>query len=164
MLARIPHTRLLRHAGLFTWAMVGLPLLYTWLGPQFAGDAGDELALRPMPWQGWASYLAFGAGYAWLTRSLGGRGRNPADYLLLVVLTLRCAAIGNVRALLDLVVMTSYVSLFAFGRFIYKLYVFGHNLDPDAPIKVKPFTPAIFGTKQIANFSTSVRSKVPVWA
>ncbi len=92
MLARIPHTRLLRHAGLFTWAMVGLPLLYTWLGPQFAGDAGDELALRPMPWQGWASYLAFGAGYAWLTRSLGGRGRNPADYLLLVVLTL--AALG----------------------------------------------------------------------
>lgn len=74
---------------------------------------------------------------------------------LLVVLTLRCAAIGNVRALLDLVVMTSYVSLFAFGRFIYKLYVFGHELDPEAPIKIKPFTPAIFGTKHVANFTTS---------
>ncbi len=74
---------------------------------------------------------------------------------LLVVLTLRCAAIGNVRALLDLVVITGYVSVFAFGRFVYKLYVFGHDLDPEAPLKIKPFTPAIFGSKQIANFTTS---------
>lgn len=31
---------------------------------------------------------------------------------------------------------------------------FGHNLNPDAPVKVPPFTPVIFGTKQIANFTT----------
>ncbi len=74
---------------------------------------------------------------------------------LLIVLALRCAAIGNVRSLIDLIVMTGYVTVFAFGRFIYKLYVFGHNLDPTAPLKVKPFTPAIFGTKQIANFTTT---------
>ncbi len=73
---------------------------------------------------------------------------------LLAILALRCAAIGNVRALLDLVVITSYVSVFAFGRFVYKLYVYGHTLDPEAPIKLKAFTPAIFGTKQIANFTT----------
>ncbi|MBP9205173.1 MAG: hypothetical protein KBG28_14485 [Kofleriaceae bacterium] len=73
---------------------------------------------------------------------------------LLIVLTLRCAVIGNVRALVDLVVLGSYIGAFAFGRFVYKLYVFGHNLDPDAPLKIKPFTPAIFGRKQIANFST----------
>ena len=74
---------------------------------------------------------------------------------LLVMLALRCAAIGNVRALVDLVVVTAYVTAFAFGRFIFKMYVFGHNLDPTAPLKVKPFTPAIFGTKQIANFTTT---------
>jgi hypothetical protein len=74
---------------------------------------------------------------------------------LLLVLTLRCAAIGNIRSLIDLAVLTGYISVFAFGRFIYKLYVFGHNLDPSAPLKIEPFTPAIFGTKQIANFSTS---------
>lgn len=91
MFARISHTRLLRYAGLFTWAMVGLPLLYSWLKPKLAEDLA-ELALRAMPWQGWLAYLAFGAGYAWLTRDLGGRGRNAADYLLLVVLTL--AALG----------------------------------------------------------------------
>ena len=74
---------------------------------------------------------------------------------LLVVLALRCAAIGTIRSLLDLVVLTGYVTVFAFGRFIYKLYAYGHNLDPTAAFKVKPFTPAIFGTKQIANFTTT---------
>jgi copper chaperone NosL len=74
---------------------------------------------------------------------------------LLLVLALRCAAIGNVRSLVDLVVLTGYVTVFAFGRFVYKLYVFGHNLDPTAPLKVKPFTPAVFGTKQVANFTTT---------
>jgi copper chaperone NosL len=72
----------------------------------------------------------------------------------LLILGLRCAVIGNVRALLDLLVITSYISLFAMGRFVYKLYVYGHVLDPEAPMKIEPFTPAIFGTKQIANFQT----------
>ncbi len=88
MFARIPHTRLLRYAGLFTWAMVGLPLLYFWLRPQQVAG-GDNLA---MPWQGWVAYTAFGAGYVWLTRNLGGRRRSAADYLLLLVLT--AAALG----------------------------------------------------------------------
>ncbi len=88
MFARIPHTRLLRYAGLFTWAMVGLPLLYFWLRPQQVAG-GDNLA---MPWQGWVAYIAFGAGYVWLTRNLGGRRRSAADYLLLLVLT--AAALG----------------------------------------------------------------------
>lgn len=73
---------------------------------------------------------------------------------LIAILALRCAAIGNVRALLDLLVVTGYVSVFAFGRFVYKMYVYGHTLDPEAPIKLKGFTPAIFGKKQIANFTT----------
>ena len=72
----------------------------------------------------------------------------------LALLALRCAAIGNVRALVDLAVLTSYIALFSLGRFAYKLYVFGHELAPDAAVKVKPFTPAIFGSKQIANFTT----------
>ena len=88
MFARIQHTRLLRYAGLFTWAMVGLPLLYFWLRPQQVGG-GENLA---MPWQGWVAYVAFGAGYVWLTRNLGGRRRSAADYLLLLVLTV--AALG----------------------------------------------------------------------
>src|SRR5574338_53428 len=93
MFARISHARVLRYAGLFTWAMVGLPLLYSWLGP-YTSAPDEEVALRPMPWLGWLAYLAFGAGYAWLTRSLGGRGRHAADYLLLIVLTLAALAVS----------------------------------------------------------------------
>src|SRR5512139_1609193 len=51
----------------------------------------------------------------------------PFGLGLLIILTLRCAAIGNVRALVDLVVVAGYIGGFAFGKFVYKLYVFGHN-------------------------------------
>tara|TARA_R110002072_G_scaffold179891_1_gene336012 strand:- start:1068 stop:1745 length:678 start_codon:yes stop_codon:yes gene_type:complete len=81
----------------------------------------------------------------WLPFAFGG----------LVLLTLRCAAIGDVRTLVDLVVMVAYFSLFAFGRFIYQLYDFGHNLDPKAPMNIKPFMPPMLGSKQIANFTSS---------
>lgn len=92
MFARLSHTRLLRYAGLFTWAMVGLPLLYSWLLPLFSATAEDQLALRPMPWQGWLAYMAFGVSYAWLTRGLGVRRRSIGDFALLLILTV--AAIG----------------------------------------------------------------------
>ncbi len=72
---------------------------------------------------------------------------------LLALLTLRCAAIGNVRALIDLIVLSSYIATFAFARFIYKLWYFGHSMDPDAPLRLEPFTPAIIGKKQVANFA-----------
>lgn len=81
----------------------------------------------------------------WLPFAIGG----------LALLALRVAAIGNVRSLVDLAVVTTYVSLFGLGRFAYKLYVYGHDLDPTAPVKVKPFMPVLLGTKQIANFTTS---------
>ena len=94
MLARISHTRLLRYAGLFTWAMVGLPLVYSWVGPLLGTGGDDELALRPMPWQGWVAYFAFGLSYAWLTRGLGSRASSVGDYILLVVLTLAALAVS----------------------------------------------------------------------
>ncbi len=72
----------------------------------------------------------------------------------LVLMALRTAVIGTVRDLLDLVVVTSYVSVFAFSRFVYRLWVFGHDLDPHAPVKVAPFLPVIFGHKTVANFET----------
>ncbi len=91
MFARLSHTRLLRYAGLFTWAVVGLPLLYSWLVP-ISATGDDQMALQPMAWEGWLSYAAFGLSYAWLTRGLGVRPRTVGDFGLLLVLTL--AAIG----------------------------------------------------------------------
>lgn len=73
----------------------------------------------------------------------------------LALLTLRVAAIGDVRSLLDLAVLTLYFSAFSAARFIFQLYTYGHELDPTAPIKMEGFMPAIIGTKQIANFTTS---------
>lgn len=87
------HTRLLRYAGLFTWAMVGMPLLYSWWVPFDNGDpASDVASLRPTPWLGWSAYVLFGVCYGWLTRALGARQASLLDYGVLVALT--ASAIG----------------------------------------------------------------------
>ncbi len=78
----------------------------------------------------------------------------PFGFGALALLALRVALIGTTRSLIDLTVVSLYVCTFAFARFVYKLYIYGHELAHDAPVKVQPFTPAIFGTKQIANFLT----------
>ena len=72
----------------------------------------------------------------------------------MALLALRVAVVGDVRSLLDLAVMCHYVFLFSLGRFYYKLYSFGHHLDPTAPVHIAPFTPGVLGVKQIANFTT----------
>jgi hypothetical protein len=92
-------------------------------------------------------------------RPLDREAMSDLDWLpfalgALLIFALRVAAIGNVSSLVDLVVMTTYVSGFAFARFIYMLYTFGHHLKPDAPVKVPGFMPAVLGSKQIANFTT----------
>ena len=92
MLTRLSHTRLLRYAGLFTWAMACLPLLYSWVG-QWRDPLPDDVVAHVMPWQGWACYLAFGAGYWWLTRGLGQR-RQALDYVLLAITTLAAIGLG----------------------------------------------------------------------
>lgn len=69
------------------------------------------------------------------------------------LLLLRVAALGDVRSLADLVALYTYFGLFAFARFAYTLYVFGHNLDPKAAFRVEPFTPTVLGTGTVANFT-----------
>ncbi len=78
----------------------------------------------------------------------------PFLFIGMIILALRTAVIGKVRDLIDLLVLTSYAGIFGLGRLYYKLYTFGHDLDPRAPIKVEPFTPVMWGEKQIANFFT----------
>lgn len=78
----------------------------------------------------------------------------PFAFGVLVLLALRVAAIGNVRSLVDLVALSTYFGAFAMGRFYLKMYSIGHNLDPKAAFKMEPFTPVMFGEKQVANFLT----------
>ena len=55
-------------------------------------------------------------------------------------------------ALVDLLVLFSYFGLFSLWSFYHKLYLYGHQLDPTAAVKVPPFTPPMFGHRTMANF------------
>ena len=71
---------------------------------------------------------------------------------LLMILALRAMVLGKMSNLVDVFVLFTYFGLFSLWSFYHRLYMYGHNLDPTASIKVQPFTPPIFGSKQIANF------------
>lgn len=65
---------------------------------------------------------------------------------------LRAVAFGRVRDLVDFTVPFLYFAAFSFGVYGYTMYTYGHHLDAEAPIKVAPFTPPLFGHQHIANF------------
>lgn len=79
----------------------------------------------------------------------------PFMFGLFVLLALRAAVFGYMGAVVDLFVLSSYFGLFSIGAFYYRLYSYGHNLDPAAPMNVEPFTPLVFGSQKIANFTQS---------
>ncbi len=86
------HSRLLRYAGLFTWAMVGCWLVNVRLDPSqvelLPGATEHPVELLIARWV--ALYLSFGAVYWWITRDLGQRRPDYVDHALLLVLTV-CA-------------------------------------------------------------------------
>jgi hypothetical protein len=71
---------------------------------------------------------------------------------LLMILALRAMVIGKMSNLVDVFVLFVYFGAFSMWSFYHRLYMYAHNLDPTASIKVPPFTPPFFGSKQIANF------------
>ena len=79
----------------------------------------------------------------------------PLAFGALILLSLRATVIGKMSNLVDVFMLFSYLGLFSLWSFYHRLYTYGHNLDPTASIKVEPFTPPLFGTKQIANFSVT---------
>jgi hypothetical protein len=83
--------------------------------------------------------------FAWLPFAIGA----------LILLALRAAVIGKMSSLVDVFVLFTYFGLFSLWSFYHRLYTYGHNLDPTAAMKVEPFTPPLFGTEQIANFSVT---------
>ena len=72
---------------------------------------------------------------------------------LLMILALRSMVLGKMSNLVDVFVLFTYFGVFSMWSFYHRLYMYGHNLDPTASIKVPPFVPPFFGTKQIANFT-----------
>jgi hypothetical protein len=68
------------------------------------------------------------------------------------LLALRAAVVGRMLSVVDLGVSFTYFTLFSLGSFYYRLYSYGHQLDPHAPMTIKPFTPILLGSQKIANF------------
>lgn len=81
--------------------------------------------------------------FSWIPFAFGG----------LILLTLRAAVLGKMSKLVDVFVIFVYFSAYSFWSFYYRLYTYGHHLDPTAAIKVDPFTPPLFGTQQVGNFT-----------
>jgi hypothetical protein len=80
--------------------------------------------------------------FKWMPFVLGG----------LALVFLRAMVLGTVKELVDATVLFGYFGAFSLGSFAYKMYRYGHELAPGAPVKVEPFTPPVFGYQQIANF------------
>lgn len=72
-----------------------------------------------------------------------------------ILFGLRAAVFGQMRNVIDHVVLFLYFAAFSMGAFVYRLYRYGHELDPAAPMNVDPFWPPLIGTKQLANMTTT---------
>src|SRR5262245_13520200 len=68
------------------------------------------------------------------------------------LLFLRSAVLGKASHLVDVSVLYVYFGAFALWSFGYKMYQYGHRLDPKAAVRVEPFMPPLFGYKKLANF------------
>ncbi|MBP7147842.1 MAG: hypothetical protein KBD01_09870 [Acidobacteria bacterium] len=71
---------------------------------------------------------------------------------ILALLFLRAAVMGHMHSLVDAFVLYVYFGLFSLWSFGSKLWHYGHDLAPTAAVKVDPFMPPLFGSKQLANF------------
>jgi copper chaperone NosL len=72
---------------------------------------------------------------------------------LFVILTLRAMVFGRMGNIVDLLMLFTYFGLFSMANFYYRLYTYGHDLDPKAAMTIDPFVPVIIGKNQIANFT-----------
>jgi len=92
MLGRLSHTRLLRAAGLYTWALVGIPIiLNVWVLPPSSGtdEQGVNLPLTAL------CYFTFGGVYWLATRALDGRRDGlPVAWNVPLAMVLTATAIG----------------------------------------------------------------------
>ncbi|HWQ33334.1 MAG TPA: hypothetical protein VNQ79_10805 [Blastocatellia bacterium] len=81
--------------------------------------------------------------FVWLPFAFGALG----------LLALRAMVLGRMSKLIDVFVLFAWFGLYSFWSFYYRLYTYGHHLDPQAAIKVQPFTPPLIGKQQVGNFT-----------
>ncbi len=98
-----------------------------------------------------------------LNHYIGMKALDPADIpelkwigvalVAFVLLAFRAAVFGRIGNVADLFVLFMCFGGASFWMFYARLHQYGHNLDPRAAVKVQPFTPPLFGTQQLANFT-----------
>lgn len=86
---------------------------------------------------------------AQLERSLAAYGLVAISLMTLLMVFLPGRRYARLFAL------PAFIFPFIFVAAMYRwMYRFGHQLSPDAPVTVEPFTPTLAGSGQIGNFST----------
>lgn len=80
--------------------------------------------------------------FKWIPFVIGG----------VMLLALRVVVLGKMSKLVDLFVLFSYFGAFSLWSFYHKLYLYGHELEPTAAVKVAPFSPPMLGHNTLANF------------
>lgn len=87
----------------------------------------------------------------------------PFVFGLLILILLRAAVFGQMGNVVDIFCLFSYFGVFSIGSFYYRLYTYGHDLDPMAPMTIEPFTPLLIGSRQIANFTQHSYPQPAAW-
>lgn len=71
-----------------------------------------------------------------------------------ILLLALAAALAAPWALVSSLVVLSGTGVVGLSSAYFRLYQYGHNLDPDAPMKVPGFTPPLLGSNKLVNFMT----------
>ncbi|MEX2381133.1 MAG: hypothetical protein WD490_02025 [Opitutales bacterium] len=97
-----------------------------------------------------------------LNHYIGMRPIEEADFVemqwipfvlgLFVLLSLRAVVFGRMGNVVDIFALFAYFGLFSMVNFYYRLYTYGTDLDPRAPMTIETFVPTLIGKNQIANF------------
>lgn len=78
----------------------------------------------------------------------------PAAFVLIAAAVVGAALVRRRWSAAVPVAMMVALAAYGFRAMHQRLWQFGHELDPTAPIDIPPFTPPMFGTNQIAQFAS----------
>lgn len=85
-----------------------------------------------------------------LERAFGGYAVGLLAVMVIVGILAAGRKIGWVSALMGIGLPIGFIA-----DTMYWLYTFGHDLDPKAPVHIKPFTPTLFGEGKVGQFHTT---------
>lgn len=87
----------------------------------------------------------------------------PLLTAVLVVWGLWVALVGTRRAFYWWLGYYAVFAIFSLADFYYRLWQFGHTVDPHAPIRIEGYVPPMFGTKHFMNFTISSLPAAGFW-